>query len=215
MCHLFNRRGPVNNIRGLVNYEEPQLTGLVIEFGYSHFKSCPYDLGLSFLLGIHNTLDPEMVAVSLREVYLAAKASARPVSEEEIYQSFLSNTPLGLEEQFRILYYYEHGWPIPSYTPTGPPQPMSLHFGRPISGRTTPGDYPSPSDRDTLVGIYHATGGERRKNSQNWLSGLPLPDWHGVEPRFPESNPAAGYRLTVLNLADNGLTGPTLHKWAT
>ena len=134
MGHFFNRRGPVNNIRERVNYEEPQLPGLVIEFGHSPFKSCPYDLGLSFLLGIHNTLAPEMAAVSLRELYLAAKASGRTVSEEEIYQSFLSNTPPGLEEQFRNLYHYEHGRPVPRYTPTAPPQPTSLHFGRPISG---------------------------------------------------------------------------------
>ena len=200
--------GPVNNIWELVNYEEPQLPGIVIEFGYSPFKSCPYDLGLSFLLAVHHTLGPEVVAASLRELYLAAVDSGRPVTEEEIYQVFLSNTPPGLEEQFRSLYYYEHGRPIPGYAPTAPPQPTSIHYGRPIPGGTPPGDYPSPSDRDTLAGIYRATGGERWKNSQNWLSDLPLPDWHGVESRFPEFNPAADYRVTILDLAGNGLTGP-------
>ena len=37
------------------------------------------------------------------------------------------------------------------------------------------------SERDILVAFYEATGGPNWYNSDNWLTGAPLREWHGVE----------------------------------
>ena len=37
------------------------------------------------------------------------------------------------------------------------------------------------SDRDILVALYEATGGPNWTSSENWLTGRPLGEWHGVE----------------------------------
>ena len=56
------------------------------------------------------------------------------------------------------------------------------------------------SDRDILTAFFNATGGKNWKNRDNWASGRPLDDWHGVDAD------AAG-RVTGIHLNDNGLTG--------
>ena len=82
------------------------------------------------------------------------------------------------------------------------------------------------SDREILLAFYEATGGPEWTRSDNWLTDVPLGQWHGVntdrEDRVTgllqfENNltgflpPELGHltRLTVLSLAQNGqLTGP-------
>ena len=39
---------------------------------------------------------------------------------------------------------------------------------------------PRASDKEALVALYNATGGENWKNSTNWLSDAPIDEWHGV-----------------------------------
>ena len=56
-------------------------------------RSCHYYLGESFLLGIYNSLGHEVVSSSLRDLYWIGEAKGSRVTEDEIYQVFLSNTP--------------------------------------------------------------------------------------------------------------------------
>ena len=56
-------------------------------------------------------------------------------------------------------------------------------------------------DRDALVALYNATGGENWTNNGNWLSDGPLDDWHGV------TADSSG-RVVRLSLSFNELTGP-------
>ena len=72
------------------------------------------------------------------------------------------------------------------------------------------------TDRAALAAFYHATNGPNWKNSENWLSDLPLATWYGVEIHFAISHP--GYstirRIASLNLHDNGLTGSLPSEFA-
>ncbi|MCY3902277.1 MAG: trypsin-like peptidase domain-containing protein [Caldilineaceae bacterium] len=59
---------------------------------------------------------------------------------------------------------------------------------------------PFCSDRDALIALYHAAGGDNWTNNHNWLSNEPIDDWHGV----------VAYkngRVIGLSLFDNGLKG--------
>ena len=58
----------------------------------------------------------------------------------------------------------------------------------------------SASDREALVALYNATGGENWLNSDNWLSSQPIGQWHGV------STDDNG-RATMLLLGGNQLSG--------
>ena len=55
-------------------------------------------------------------------------------------------------------------------------------------------------DRAALEALYNATGGANWTNNTNWLSSLPLSDWHGVG---VDGNGC----VAVLTLTDNQLTG--------
>ena len=62
-----------------------------------------------------------------------------------------------------------------------------------------PGTVPV-TDRQVLETLYHATGGPDWRNSTNWLSALPLAEWHGVATD-------GGGRVTRLDLSSNWLSG--------
>ena len=62
----------------------------------------------------------------------------------------------------------------------------------------TQSDLPSP-DRDALVALYNATGGENWIVKHNWLSDRPLGEWFGVA--------TLGGRVTLVDLPLNGLKG--------
>ena len=57
------------------------------------------------------------------------------------------------------------------------------------------------TDRDVLVALYIATGGDSWQYKYNWLTDAPLGDWFGVSVDTLE-------RVTWLNLPNNNLTGP-------
>ena len=59
---------------------------------------------------------------------------------------------------------------------------------------------PSEGDRAALVAFYHATSGPYWTRSENWLSGVPLGQWHGIE-----TNDVG--RVTAITLVDSSLTG--------
>ena len=62
------------------------------------------------------------------------------------------------------------------------------------------GGGPSTTDKAALVALYNATGGANWTNNNNWTSGRPLGEWHGV------TTDSAG-RVTRLDLVGNGLNG--------
>ena len=71
--------------------------------------TCHYSLGAYFLLSLYETLGEEAVSAALRELYLLFQSEgSASVTEEEIYQAFLRNTPLGLEDEFLALYRQFH-----------------------------------------------------------------------------------------------------------
>ncbi len=55
-------------------------------------------------------------------------------------------------------------------------------------------------DRLALAALYRATNGPGWYESDNWLSGAPLGEWHGVETEHGN--------VTEINLQHNGLSGP-------
>ena len=58
----------------------------------------------------------------------------------------------------------------------------------------------SSKDREVLVQLYSTLDGENWNNNANWLTELPIRQWHGV------TNDASG-RVTRLLLESNGLVG--------
>lgn len=56
------------------------------------------------------------------------------------------------------------------------------------------------TDRDALVALYRATGGENWRESQNWDTDADLKTWHGVD--VNEQG-----RVVKLKLRDNNLEG--------
>ena len=141
--------------------------------------NCPYWLGYQFLAGMYRTLGHEVVSSGLRELH---ETTGGRVTEDEIYQTFLRNTPSSQRDEYRFWYHCLHGRPIPGYT-------------------AAPKAAPSPEIRDALAALYNATNGPGWKNSENWLSEVPLDQWYGV---FTDCDGS----LAGLDLGENGLTGP-------
>ena len=92
----------------------------------------------------------------------------------------------------------------PAQTPTTPgsvdaptatvaPRPTATTAPRAASGS-------ADTDREALVALYNATGGENWGNNAYWLSGFPLHSWKGVSTNVDG-------RVTQLRLANNDLSG--------
>lgn len=73
---------------------------------------------------------------------------------------------------------------------------LSSAWSEPVSGNTT------LDDRAILEAFYTATGGAGWSHAENWLTDLPLNEWHGVAARDSDG------RVTALQLPQNGLEGP-------
>ena len=93
----------VSTIRAL------QLHGVLSHL--SGLSLCPEYLGALFLLNIYQELGKDIVASSLRELYVLHKSESRPVTEEEIFHTFLNNAPTGQEDKFIEIYRLTHGGP--------------------------------------------------------------------------------------------------------
>ena len=59
---------------------------------------------------------------------------------------------------------------------------------------------PFCTDRDVLVALYRATTGAGWTNSDNWLTDMPIGNWHGVTTNL-------NGRVIELDLSENGLNG--------
>ncbi len=212
-CEWVTPNQDVNTVQELLDYVPPAIS-LGVEFGVG-FEVCPYRMGSSFLLAMDNALGREVVSSSLRELYRLGEAKGSPVTEDEIYQAFLDNTPAAKQSEFRDLYYFHHGGPASDHIPVGPPPSGSVHYGRPIPGYEPTGPAALASDREALAAIYNAAGGPNWNNSENWLSDAPLYQWHGATSQYWDENtadedvvPAGDYRVYGLQLHGNGLSGP-------
>ena len=144
-------------------------------------KSCAYSIGMRFVIGMYEYLGHEVVSSSMRELYRSWESTGSRASEEQIYLSFLSNTPPPKQDDFRDLYLCLHGRPIPGYS------------ARPS---VTPSE-----QRAALVALYNATGGASWNDNSNWLSESPVNQWYRV---FTDCNGG----VTSLRLPSNQLSGP-------
>ena len=184
----------------------PDPTGIrLVGEGLRGLHDCHYPLGESFLLGMYNALEHEVVASSLRELYKAGESSGSPATEDEIYQAFLSNTPSDRQDEFSDLYSRLHGGPPPGWTPSG--------------------SVPSTPDTAALVALYSAANGENWINNRFWMSEVPFHQWYGLQTGsdgrvvklFLQVNQLAGElpaeigglsHLEYIDLQRNQLTGP-------
>ncbi len=69
-----------------------------------------------------------------------------------------------------------------------------------VSPTATPTPTSAETDREALVTLFNATGGEGWGSNRNWLSDAPLGEWHGVATNEKD-------RVVRLNLSENGLSG--------
>ena len=100
----------VTNIQEFLDATAGQTTH---EIRQANLAFCPYILGESLLLGMYLGLGHEVVAVSLRVLYNTGEAKGEPVTEYEIFRTFLTNTPPEKEAKFREIYQQYHGRPAP------------------------------------------------------------------------------------------------------
>ena len=82
--------------------------------------------------------------------------------------------------------------PSPTPRATAVPTPAALP---PMAQMTSP-----ETDRAALVALYNATGGPNWNDNNNWLSDVPISEWHGVT---TDDNG----RVIELNLWSNQLSG--------
>ena len=78
------------------------------------YPRCPYWVGHRFLTGMYRALGHEVVSSALRELFESGKADS-VLTEDDIYQTFLKNTPPSRGDGFRALYHCLQGRPIPGY----------------------------------------------------------------------------------------------------
>ena len=76
-----------------------------ISFGFA----CNYHMGEHFLIMLTLTIGNEPVSAALRDLYVQSRTTGRPVTEEEIYRTFLKHTPPELESAFHEQYRRLHG----------------------------------------------------------------------------------------------------------
>ena len=70
---------------------------------------------------------------------------------------------------------------VPAATPTTPPTAAPTATPTTVPAPTpTAAPTPVPPDRDALIALYNAAGGDNWVDNTNWLSDRPLGEWYGV-----------------------------------
>ena len=142
---------------------------------------CRYSLGEHYLQEMYRSLGHDVVAASLQQLYELRESGSR-VTEDDIYDTFLSNTAEEKRDDFRDLYLCLHGRPIPGYASDPPETPTNV--------------------KSALSALYIATNGPGWKNNENWLSDdVPVGKWHGVVTNCDGD-------VVELQLGNNNLVGP-------
>ena len=92
--------GGIANIRGLSNQN--------VDDGHL-VQICNYRLGRHFFASLFKSLGEEVVSSVLTELILWQKEDGRNRTEQDIYRTFLKNTPPDLEHEFHDIYRHLHG----------------------------------------------------------------------------------------------------------
>ncbi len=80
--------------------------------GSSPLFLCNYALGESFLWAMYESLGPDSVIRSLREIRRMVKGQIGRLDEDDIYRAFLANAPPDKRDEFLDVYRRVHGRPI-------------------------------------------------------------------------------------------------------
>ena len=72
---------------------------------------CPYEMGEHFLYAVSEAVGLDAVLSALRDTHLQSESVFGPITEEEIYETFLAVTPHELTDEFRDVYRRLHGGP--------------------------------------------------------------------------------------------------------
>ena len=99
--------------RGVANIYELNQAMEAVVGRTGPFVGCNYSMGENFFLETYETLGKAATTAALRELFLLSTSRFLGfLTEEEIYRTFLSNTPSGKEDEFRDAYRRLHGGPI-------------------------------------------------------------------------------------------------------
>ena len=108
----YDTLAPVCPRRGINNVQESiEYSGSTT--GRAKNEACEYTIGEAFWLGMYLSLGHDVVSTYLRELYRTAVTIPDYITEAQIYQVLLSNTPPEQQDEFRELYRRLHGGPIP------------------------------------------------------------------------------------------------------
>ena len=78
---------------------------------------CPYEMGEHFLYAVSEAVGLDAVLSALRDTHLQSESVFGPITEEEIYETFLAVTPHELTDEFRDVYRRLHGGPYADESP--------------------------------------------------------------------------------------------------
>ena len=156
-------------------------------------RGCDYYLGERFMHALYMDLGHEMVAGWMQEMH-GARAERRRLTEEEIYNVFLSHTPPEKRQHFQDLYTCFHGMPIAGQIPSANADCDNLPLGPGAEVREPTllveelahKPQPTPTrpaqvldDRITLLAINEAFDNELPWEEADQMN-LPLNAWKGV-----------------------------------
>ena len=100
----------ISNISESIEFHEARLKA---GQGVRGDQDCAYTLGKSFFLAMYQYLGHDVASSQLRGLVLEGLHSPERLTEAEIYNLLLSNTPAEKQDEFRDLYRRLHGGPIP------------------------------------------------------------------------------------------------------
>ncbi|MDE2843392.1 MAG: hypothetical protein OXN21_08425 [Chloroflexota bacterium] len=178
-------------------------------------RGCDYYLGERFMHALYMDLGHDMVAGSMQELH-GARAERKRLTEEEIYNVFLSHTPSEKRQHFQDLYTCFHGMPIAGEIPTATADCDNLPLGPGAEVREptllveelAPKPQPTPTrpaqvldDRKTLLAINEAIDNELPWEEADQMN-LPLSAWKGVFFTDEVGN------VTGLNISGVKINGP-------
>ncbi len=179
-------------------------------------RGCDYYLGERFMHALYIDLGHDMVAGSLQELHRRPGERRSPLTEENIYDIFLSHTPSEKTQLFQDIYTCFHGMPVSGQIPSPSADCDNLPLGPGTEVRDptllvealTPGPRPTPTlsaqgldDRKTLLAIDDAINNVTSWKETDQMN-LPLESWRGVFATDEAGN------VTGLNLNNTRIDGP-------
>ena len=142
--------------------------------------SCYYSLGNRFFLDLYLALGDETFRRAFRTLYLR--------SQQDNFTDGCGRPPFNI---CRVEAAFKDG-ASPEVVAKVDAVIAHWYYGKTVTHE---------GDRAELTALYHATGGANWADNTNWLSDAHIGEWYGV------TTDAYG-RVTELDLAENGLSGP-------